>query len=163
MHLTLKFIGDVQTSHMEELRKAVATVCTRVAPLRVVIARLGCFPSNASPRVIWAGIAEGAPDLRSLARQIDDALGALGYPRDTRPFSAHITVARADKRAIAAELTALGRSVGSWPEATFGELVVQSVSVVQSDLHPSGPIYTNICTVPLQGLPGSLDAPHTAY
>lgn len=144
IHLTLKFLGDVDDRRLPEVHKAIRDVCAGVAPFRMDVAGLGCFPNCARPSIVWAGITSGASELRVMARAIDSALGKLAFPKESRPFSAHITLARADKRATSVELAALGRTIASKNQADIGTLTIATVSVVKSDLRATGPVYTDM-------------------
>jgi 2'-5' RNA ligase len=157
MHLTLKFLGDVDDSRLAEIQQAVAQACAGRPPFRVAVAGLGCFPNMVRPKVVWAGIKRGTRELEALAGAIDLALGRLGYPREPRPFSAHITLARAEKRATSVELALLGNAIARQHPGEFGLMTVNAVSVVKSELRATGPVYTDISTAILapQPLPES--------
>jgi 2'-5' RNA ligase len=149
VHLTAKFLGDVDNSRLAEVCQAVTEVCAGTVSFGVAVAGLGCFPDCVRPRIIWAGIDRGARELRALAEAIDTALGRLGFEREPRPFSAHITLARADRRATNVELAMLGRTIAGQSRTDIGVLTVASVSVVKSDLRAAGPMYTDICVAAL--------------
>jgi 2'-5' RNA ligase len=157
IHVTLKFLGDVDNGRLPDVQRAITGACAGGPPFRMTVAGLGCFPGLARPRVVWAGIDQGARELAALAGSIDQSLGELGFARESRPFSAHITLARADRRASNVELATLGRTIASQDEAEIGVMTVDSVSVVQSDLFAGGPVYTDlsISTLGSQPLPRS--------
>jgi 2'-5' RNA ligase len=145
LHVTLKFIGEVDEARVPELVEAIRGAASHAAPFDVGVRRLGGFPNAGRPRVIWAGL-DGAGALAALAAQVDGALAALGIPRESRPFDAHVTLGRVREpranRALADALAGGG---------DFGRLAVTSVSLMRSDLQPGGARYTELATVLLAG------------
>jgi 2'-5' RNA ligase len=144
MHLTLKFLGDVEDARLLQVCEAVSAVCSLRPPIDVGVSGLGCFPNTARPRIVWAGITYGAAELAALAAATDVALSQLAFAREPRSFSAHVTLGRAEKHATSAELSGLGRMIAGQRVAMIGHMTVESVSVVKSDLRPAGPLYTDL-------------------
>lgn len=91
IHITLRFIGEVEGSVFKDIRESLEMVKT--APFRVSIRGVGHFPPRGKPRVIWAGL-EPKEGIIKLKRQIDTRLSACGVAPDPRKFSPHITLAR---------------------------------------------------------------------
>ncbi len=149
IHLTLKFLGDVDDRRLGEVCDAVAQVCAGIPSFEMAVSGLGCFPNTAHPRIVWAGVSRGTRELIQLANSVDVALNRLGFARETRPFDAHITLGRADRRASRAELASLGHTIAGQSIRLYGSMTVTHVSVVKSDLRPSGPVYTDIATAAL--------------
>ena len=96
LHLTLRFLGATPEDRVEGLERAVDAAASAVSPFGVRIAGAGGFPGPNRPRALWLGIAEGGEALADLARRLDDGLAGEGWGRETRPFRAHLTLARAD-------------------------------------------------------------------
>lgn len=96
LHLTLRFIGQVDESELDRLATAVGVAAANLATFPVAVESAGAFPAQGRPRVIWLGVGEGAAELTSAAAAVDDALADIGLARSDRPFRAHLTVARAD-------------------------------------------------------------------
>jgi 2'-5' RNA ligase len=146
LHVTLKFLGEVGDAGARRVGAALDSCRASVACFPCRVAGLGAFPSASSVRVLWAGIDVGREEMGLLARAIENALSALGFEREHRGFMAHITLARARDRAIAAPL----ESFGSGPSArVFGEFQVKGFSLMKSDLRPQGPVYSEVATYPL--------------
>ena len=123
---------------------ALAGAVTDRPAFQLALSGLGAFPSPVRPRVLWAGIGEGAGAAADVAARIDAALDPLGFPRETRPFSAHVTLGRvraprADRRL--AEVLADGAPAGRQP--------VGHVSLMRSALSPRGARYTELAALPL--------------
>ena len=148
LHFTLKFLGDLEESRLGAARRAAAAAAP-AAPraFRLALEGLGAFPSTGSARVVWAGCGAGAAALASLAASVEDAFLAAGFPREARPFSPHLTLARVKDPGSGRRLTQVLPSV---PREPFGTVVVGSVVLYRSDLSPAGPEYSELLRVALE-------------
>ncbi|MBC7188086.1 MAG: RNA 2',3'-cyclic phosphodiesterase [Calditrichaeota bacterium] len=138
IHLTLKFLGDVDQAQIPAVAEAVARASRQVAPFEVSIAGVGAFPNFRQPRVLWVGIEEPTGRLKTLARAIEEELRPLGFPPEGRDFSPHLTLGRVkDPRGVESVVRAL-------QQANFaaGTFVAHEVRVMKSDLKPTGAEYT---------------------
>jgi 2'-5' RNA ligase len=145
LHVTLKFLGDTDEAHVPGLLDALGTAAAGTAAFEVAVRGLGAFPSPLRARVVWAGLEE-APALAGLAGRVDAALAALGVPRESRPFSAHVTLGRVrEPRRNPTLAAALARP------ADFGRLPVTRLSLMRSDLQSRGARYTEVAGVLLAG------------
>lgn len=143
-HLTLKFLGEVESAQLPELRVALSRASSDFPPFAFRLGELGAFPSLRRPRVIWAGVK--APTLLpELARRVEGEMTALGFPREERSFSPHLTLGRVRSPA---GLTSLARllETTSPPE---GEVRVEEVVLFSSLLSREGPTYTSLARIPL--------------
>ena len=93
LHFTLKFLGEIPEADLENVVRAVESSRGSGA-FEIDIEGVGAFPGAGSARVLWAGVSGGADRLVALATLAEDALSAVGFPRDTRPFSPHLTLGR---------------------------------------------------------------------
>ncbi len=91
LHLTLRFIGEVQGDRFRDIAEALTGVGG--APFDLHLDGLGHFPPRGAPRVLWAGVATSEP-LAGLRTRVETALASAGLPREGRRFSPHITLAR---------------------------------------------------------------------
>ena len=94
LHVTLKFLGNVEPARLDDAVSALTVAAAVVAPFELAIVGLGAFPSPTRPRVLWAGLADGAGAAAKLARSVDSALAGHGFPPEDRPFAGHITLGR---------------------------------------------------------------------
>ena len=94
LHLTLKFIGETDNRLLPQLCTGVREACAGIAPFRLGVSGLGAFPKDKAPRVLWAGIDEGAAELRRLAERLEAQLADLGIPRESRLYTPHLTLGR---------------------------------------------------------------------
>ena len=92
LHVTLKFLGEISAEQAEAARQGLAAVRGPV-PFPVAIRGAGYFPNERAPRVVWLGV-EAGPELAELAGAVEAALSSLGFPKENRPFSPHLTLAR---------------------------------------------------------------------
>jgi 2'-5' RNA ligase len=96
MHLTLRFLGPTPDDRIEAALVAVRSAAALAWPFDVTIGGAGTFPNETRPRALWLGLRAGGAELADLAATVDRALVAGGWPAETRPFRAHLTLARAD-------------------------------------------------------------------
>jgi RNA 2',3'-cyclic 3'-phosphodiesterase len=108
LHLTLRFLGPTLDPRVDPAREAVRTAGTGARGFDLVLGTAGAFPEGGRPRTLWVDVLDGAAELGALAARLDEALVAAGWPPETRPFKAHLTLARSDGvpagRAIAQSL-----------------------------------------------------------
>jgi 2'-5' RNA ligase len=96
LHLTVRFLGPTTADRLPGVERAVTATAAGARPLRIRIHGGGGFPRPDRPRTLWLRVAEGEDHLAALAQGLDDHLAAEGWPRETRPFRAHLTLARSD-------------------------------------------------------------------
>jgi len=146
MHVTLKFLGDVEEEREEDIVTALETAAA-MAPFTFNLAGVGAFPNPRRPRVIWTGIDRGRDEVTTLAERVDAELAAKKFAREARPFSPHVTIGRVREPANFDELW---RAVEATP-FTGTAVDAREVRLVHSTLTPKGPIYNDLATIPLQG------------
>ena len=149
VHLTLKFLGDVQESNIPAIASAISQVVEPNRPFTVQVGRFGAYPDDSAPRVLWVGV-DGAAVLLSMRADIEESLSSLGIPMDRRRWSPHLTLARirdgtkkADRRRVWEELSGL--------DPVSQTMTVSAVSLIRSRLTPDGAVYRTLHTVDLAG------------
>jgi 2'-5' RNA ligase len=143
LHITTKFIGEWPEARLAELQRALGAMAAG-PPIAVRIRGLGFFPNARAPHNFWCGIE--APGLADLAAATDGATAALGIARETRPFSPHLTLARIKGRV---DLGELQRAIAALPNTEFGGFEARGYRLYQSQLRPSGSVYTKLAEFPL--------------
>jgi len=143
IHLTLKFLGNVSASKLEEVKSALAQLT--FPPFSLEINGAGAFPNLKRMNVIWVGVGEGWSQVELIFEQTEKLLHQLGFSRETRPFSPHITVARVKSGRKRDEIATF---LGHLTDESFGTFPVESVRLKQSVLSPSGPKYSTLLEVP---------------
>jgi 2'-5' RNA ligase len=96
LHMTLRFLGPTLDPRVEPAREAVLAAAVGAASFEIVLGTAGAFPEGGRPRTLWVAVRDGAAALTDLAARMDVALVAAGWPAETRPFKAHLTLARSD-------------------------------------------------------------------
>lgn len=96
LHLTLRFLGPTLEDRIGGVIDAVRATAAAGHPFEITIGGAGSFPNDARPRALWLGLRSGGEDLATLAGAVDHALSGAGWPLETKPFRAHLTLARAD-------------------------------------------------------------------
>jgi 2'-5' RNA ligase len=139
LHVTTKFIGEWPKERLDELNLALQALPAR-EPIPIEVRGLGFFPNPHSPRVFWAAVHSG-PELATLARLTDQALGLLGVPAEKRPFSPHLTLARMKEPV---PLQALRQAIASLPATDFGAFTADRFHLYLSQLNPGGSVYTKL-------------------
>jgi 2'-5' RNA ligase len=143
LHVTIKFVGEFPAERLPELKQALANV-PRGGGIPVRIHRLGFFPNPHAPHNFWCGI--DAPALEKLAIWNEDAAASVGVPRDGRPFSPHLTLARIKGRV---PMQSLREAIVGLPSLEFGEFEARSFFLYESKTLPSGSVYTKLSEFPL--------------
>jgi 2'-5' RNA ligase len=146
LHLTLKFLGAVPETRIDSVAGALTDASREANPFEARIHGLGAFPSAGRPRVVWAGVTDGASQMTELAQRVDVALAALGFPRDDRPFSPHVTLGRVRRPGRNPALT---DALETATTREFGRVPVPSTSLMRSELGPRGARYTELAKMRL--------------
>jgi RNA 2',3'-cyclic 3'-phosphodiesterase len=145
IHLTLKFLGNISTSKVAQVKNALTQVKFRPFPLE--IRGMGAFPNLKRMNVIWIGVGEGWSSVEEIYEQTEMLLHSVGFNRETRQFSPHITIARVrsgrKRDEVADFLCHLGEEV-------LGTFRVNQVRLKESTLSPSGPKYSTLFEVTAQ-------------
>jgi len=144
LHLTLKFLGNVETPRLAEVEGALAAAAAARPTYELDVRGLGAFPTRTRARVLWAGVGAGADETAALAAGVDAALAALGFAREGRDFAAHITLGRVrEPRANPRLAEALDAG------AAFGRQRVGRIALMRSELSPRGARYTELASLSL--------------
>lgn len=145
IHLTLKFLGEVEASRIPRVCDALERAAKGIERFEIAVGGVGCFPSIRSPRVLWVGFSEVPEPLKRLYDNIEDELDREGFAREKRKFSPHLTIGRLRGPKNAAHLAELLIESGFTAE-TFK---ATEVIVMRSELKPTGSIYTPQCVIGL--------------
>jgi 2'-5' RNA ligase len=149
IHLTLKFLGDTPQSQIPNIEAALRAACAGFAPFEFTVEGRGCFPNFRRPRVIWVAVREKGQMLARLQAAIEKHVAPLGFPTEERGFSPHLTLGRVSKGATSAEAAAVGQAVEKSVVELIGSQRVTAVSLIKSDLRPTGAVYTTLVSVAL--------------
>jgi len=139
LHVTLKFIGNVDSGKLDAIRASLAEVRAGRS-VEFHVRGLGFFSNEKRPRVLWAGL-EASPNLATLAADIDARLEKVGIPRETREFSPHLTLARFDPPGISEKLRAAALENAT---REFGAVRTGEFHLFESKTRPTGAEYTRL-------------------
>ena len=135
LHITLKFLGEVEEGRLNEITSALKEVSKGHSGFSINLEDLGCFPSNKNPRVLWIGVKQGKEEVVELARALEDCFIRLGF-RAERRFHPHLTIGRIKKFCLIDEIISM-----NFQSRPF---LVDSFSLFKSTLRPEGPIYERL-------------------
>jgi len=151
IHLTLKFLGDVPANRIEEVEQALTQACVGFPAFSFSVEDLGCFPNPRRPRVVWVGVQEESGTLKRLQKAVEDGMEKLGFAPEGRKFHAHLTLGRTQRRASSGDVRRLGQLVSETDIGLLGQMEARSVSLIKSDLRPTGAVYTQLAEARLEG------------
>ena len=146
MHLTLKFLGEVTEQRVPDIMDNLRKAAEGIGPLGFSVSGVGTFPNPKNARVVWTGLAGDIETLARLQVAVENAMALLGMAREERKFTPHLTLGRIK----------FIRSRDSWiktleeiKDLSLPGFMVTSVSLMKSELKPSGAVYTEMGRVEL--------------
>lgn len=145
IHLTLKFLAEVEEAKIPKIIQRLQEFGDQIKPFTIRMNGLGAFPGLKSARVIWVRVKEDTDELGKLAEIIEDGLVKLGFPKEDRKFSAHLTLGRLRSNK---NKDKLGQKL---EEIQISELTQQinSIGLFKSTLHPAGAVYQKLSEISL--------------
>ena len=143
LHVTLKFIGHVDTGKLDGIRAALAEVRFD-DPVEMRFRGLGFFPNAKRPRVFWAGM-EASPNMAPLAAEIDTRLKKLGITSEAREYAPHLTLARFDPPGISDGLSEIAQQNVA---REFGAARTGEFHLFESKTRASGAEYVRLSSFP---------------
>ncbi|HVO43800.1 MAG TPA: RNA 2',3'-cyclic phosphodiesterase [Aggregatilineales bacterium] len=151
IHLTLKFIGETGSEQVKAISAALDSACTAHPPFNLSIQGMGGFPNTRQPRIVWAGLTGDVNTLAALRDTVEVHVAPLGFPTEGRPFSPHLTIGRI-KDAPTTHIKAFGALLSEEEVGNLSQWRVESVALMNSDLRPSGAVYTRLAETRLKAV-----------
>ncbi len=149
IHLTLKFLGNIDAGQVPALTNAISEAIRGIAPFRLKLGAPGVFPHVRAPRVIWVGLGGETSSLFTLQENLEGVLIPLGFTPEDRRFSPHLTLGRVRDTATPSERRCLGEAV-SWMEAEISsDFEVSTISLMRSRLTREGALYNCLASATL--------------
>lgn len=149
IHLTLKFLGNINANKVGEITSAMEEAARTVSPFHIEVKGLGVFPNLNRVQVVWAGLKGDIDKLTRLQRNIESNLAESGFTPEKRAFSSHLTLARVRNHACLDERQSLGRLITSTGFEAVHAIEVIAVSLMKSQLTRDGAIYSRLNQVKL--------------
>jgi 2'-5' RNA ligase len=147
LHITLKFLGDVPLNDLPQLISTTTQCVSRTDSFDMTLQGFGAFPSWESPKTIWIGCQEGSEELEKLAERINEGLRSLGFPKEARRFSPHLTIGRVKKPTQGSPLMPI---LDANHNRLFGSCSISEVQIFSSELTRRGPFYTELAAITLR-------------
>ena len=142
IHLTLCFLGEISPSQLEAVKGVMTEACREISSFSLETANAGAFPSLNQPQTVWIGLKGDLDILSSLYKRLEDGLRATGYKPEGCPFKPHLTLARVRDEATPADRRNLGEAIINAAVGVPSRFEVTEVSLMKSELRPSGAVYT---------------------
>jgi 2'-5' RNA ligase len=147
LHLTMKFLGDVSTKQLDEIKGSLANL--KVPPIKAFLKGATAFPKVNVPRTLIISITDGSEELIAVQKEIDDLLFQVGFIKEKRKFHSHLTIGRVKQRKRKkAPLEVIVPIIKNYQDHVFGAFEVHEIILIESTLTPEGPIYENIEVYP---------------
>ncbi|MEK6568609.1 MAG: RNA 2',3'-cyclic phosphodiesterase [Candidatus Omnitrophota bacterium] len=148
IHLTLKFIGEIEEAKIPEILHHLKELASKTKPFILRISTAGAFPGLKSPRVVWVGVKEDTGELARIAETIENSLAELGFPKESRKFFSHLTLGRlrSDKNK--------DRLIQKLEKTKVPELTqrISSIILFKSLLQPTGAVYQGLSEISLSNI-----------
>lgn|SRR5215468_6086499 len=159
LHVTLKFLGELDADRLEEVGRALAEAAAEAPAFSLALHGVGAYPGLERPRILWVGASDGALAARHVQARVEAALGRRGFPPETRPWHPHLTIGRVfDERHWRREAgPPLRQALAEGARRDFGTLSVDRVALMRSDLSARGARYTELGSARLGPGPVSRD------
>jgi 2'-5' RNA ligase len=143
IHLTLKFLGEISDAQTKQVVEALARIGP-FEPLSVEVKGFGFFPQAQRPRVFWAGV-EAPPALAELAARVESHMEKIGFVREDRAFSPHLTLARFQ---VPRAQSALEAAIAGRAATSLGRFEASEFFLFESKLSPQGAQYRKVMRFP---------------
>lgn len=149
IHLTLKFLGNIPETHVDFLKQILTKTADSNSVFDLQIQSIGSFPSLNLPRVIWLGV-QSSRGLISMQKNVEEGVTKLGYEKEARKFSPHLTLGRVKQNIHPSDLQKIRETLTNFQLGKIDPARVDSVHLYQSDLNTEGSIYTKLFSAKLK-------------
>jgi len=140
IHITVKFLGDTDKNYIDTIEQSIKESLLLIKPFSITLKGTGVFPNQNYIKVIWIGIIDDG-NIETIACNIDEKLTPLGFKKENRGFSPHLTIGRVK---TAKNKNQLLKVIENYNAMEFTIQNVQSITLKKSELTPNGPIYTTL-------------------
>jgi len=151
IHITLKFLGDVATTRLDEITGALKVAAYGIKPFRLKVTGLGVFPNPQKVRVAWVGVSGDMDILEKLQQRVESNLETLGFTRESRKFAPHLTLARVREQVSPMERQGFGQFISRTSFNADSDIHVNMIHLIRSQLTSRGAIYSRLSKVELEG------------
>jgi 2'-5' RNA ligase len=141
IHLTLKFLGNVEEKKIEEIKRILEEIARSTQHIKIKIGGVGVFPNQKMPRVIWIGIKNEDGSLEGLYKRIDEELTRMGFEKEGRNFKPHLTLGRMRSQKGREGIIKL---LEEFKDKEIGVFTASDIRLIKSELRPQGAVYTEL-------------------
>jgi len=157
IHLTLKFLGDVEIAQIGEIKGVIEETARVISPFSLKVKNTGVFPSVKRAQIAWVGLNGDVDILLRMQRYLESGLENLGFVPESRTFSPHLTLARLRQQVTPDERQRFGQLVNDTGFEAASTINVTAISLMKSQLTREGAIYTRLALIDLKGSPAVTD------
>jgi 2'-5' RNA ligase len=143
IHLTLKFLGDINYTDIENVGKTIINAVNSHTSVSLAVKGAGVFPGIKRPRVIWVGLGGEIKKLAGIQNDIEENLEKLGFPREKRPFRGHLTLGRIKGKINPKKLL---NAMKKFESELF---IADKIFLFKSELKSTGSVYTELKSISL--------------
>ena len=147
IHLTVKFLGKTPEILLQKIQESLFNVVLSYNPFYIKIYGVGVFPDRRHPRVVWIGTEESAA-LKQLTVDIESSMASLGFQKEKKDFSPHLTLGRVRSQRGMIQLL---HELDNFRDRDFGNMSVDHILLMKSELKSTGAEYSRLCAIPLGG------------
>jgi RNA 2',3'-cyclic 3'-phosphodiesterase len=147
VHLTLKFLGEMPETKIPEIMNGIRTAGEGIGPFRLEVKGVGTFPNPKNARVVWIGLSGDIEKLTKLQAAVEDAMVRMGLAREGRKFTPHLTLGRIKFIRLRDKWI---KTLDEIKNISLPVFDVTAVSLMKSELKPSGALYTEMGSVVLK-------------
>jgi len=147
IHLTLKFLGNIEGAQIDDVVSGIRSSVKGLAPFQLQVGYAGAFPNISFPRVLWVGVTDDeSGSLKALQADLSKNLAHIGFENEQERFQPHLTIGRVRSQKNRSNLL---RAIESMVNIWVGEVPVDSVFLIKSELKSTGAEYTDLAEVKL--------------
>jgi len=147
IHLTLRFLGDVDPGRVEGIASRAEECVKAIAPFFIGIRGCGGFPNPRNPRVIWIGVEDPAGLLKEIQAKVEQGMEEMGFTREARAYTPHLTIGRLRSGKGKGEVA---QALEAMKGCDLGTMEVREICLFRSQLKPTGAEYTKLKVIPLE-------------
>ncbi|MBN1870704.1 MAG: RNA 2',3'-cyclic phosphodiesterase [Candidatus Omnitrophica bacterium] len=141
IHLTLKFLGDVELEKIDTIKQKLESLFKGIGPVKLEMTQLDAFPSINHPKILWIGLKDDEQKISRQVSVLEDELGKLGFKKEERPFSPHVTIGRIRSPR---NIQALSEAMSEYSFPAGLKQVIDCIILYKSTLTSQGPIYESL-------------------
>ena len=149
IHITLKFLGNIRPTKIDDVVAVMDRISRTYSPFELEIGDIGAFPNLNNPRVLWIGVDGDIDKLRALQTSLEDGLAGVGFAKELRAFTPHLTLARLREHISPADRREFRELIMTKSPRVSHRFLVTALSLMRSQLQSSGAVYTRIAETKL--------------